>query len=129
MSQPAGTSTSTCFFSTVATYMGEVQSRASQNLDAARGQVEPYLHDTMENAGERMTQVSAALRTQAEGLSQQLESQAEVLKTQLEATGQEMRTLLEGMVDRMNAEIPDLTSEVLTKLHDIVEKVKQTASA
>lgn len=129
MFQPAATSTSSRFFSTVATYMGELQSRASQNLDAVRDQVEPYLHHTMENAGERMTQVSTDLRTQAEGLGQQLESQAEVLKTQLEATGQEMRTFLEGMMERLNAELPSIASQVREKLEDIVDKVKETASA
>lgn len=129
MCQPAGTSTPSCLFSTVATYMSELQSRASQNLDAAREQVEPYLRGTMQTTDERMKQVSTALRTQAEGLGQQLESQAEVLRTQLEATGQEMRTFFEGMMDRLNEELPSIASQVREKLEDIVEKVKETASA
>lgn len=127
--QREGNSTSSCFFSTVATYMGELQSRATQNMDAAREQVQPYVHDTIDNAGEKMTQVSTALRNQAEDLGRQLESQAEVLRSNLEATGQEMRTFIEGVMESLNAELPSIASQVREKLEDIVDKVQKTASA
>lgn len=122
-----GASTSSCIFSTVATYLGELESRTSQNLDTAREQVEPYIR--MDATGEKMRQLSSALRDQAEGLGQQLESQADDLRTQLETTGQEVRTFFEGMMDRLNDELPSIATQVRDKLQEIVEKVKETASA
>lgn len=127
MCHHAGASTSSCIFSTVATYLSELQSRASQNLDTARGQVEPYIPDSIDT--EKLTQVSSILRTQAEGLGQQLETQAEALKAQLESTGQEISTYFAGMMDRLNDELPSIATQVREKLEEIVEKVKETASA
>lgn len=127
MCHHVGASTSSCIFSTVATYLSEVQSRASQNLDTAREHVEPYLHSSIDST--RMRELSSALRDQAEGLGQQLESQAQVLRTQLETTGQEVRTFLEGMMDRLNDELPSIATQVREKLEEIVEKVKETATA
>lgn len=126
MCHRVGASTSSCIFSTVATYLSEVQSRVSQNMETAREHVEPYLSGI---DSPRMSELSSALRLQAEGLSQQLEIQAQVLRTQLETAGQEMRTLVEGMMDRLTDELPSIATQVREKLEEIVEKVKETATA
>lgn len=127
MCHHVGASTSSCIFSTVATYLRELESRTSQNLDRAREQVEPYI--SIDATGEKMRQLSSALREQAEGLGEQLESRAFDIKTQVETTGQEVHTFLEGMMDRLNDELPSIVTQVRDKLQEIVEKVKETASA
>lgn len=127
MCHHVGASTSSCIFSTVAIYMTELESRTSQNLGRVMEQVEPYI--SIDATGEKMRQLSSALRDQAEGLGQQLESQADDLRTQLETTGQEVRTFLEGMMDKLNDELPSIATQVRDKLQEIVEKVKETASA
>lgn len=123
MCHHVGASTSSCIFSTVAIYMTELESRTSQNLDRVREQVEPYI--SIDATGEKMRQLSFALKNHAVGMSQQLESQTDDLRTQLETTRQEVRTFLEGMMD----ELPSIATQVRDKLQEIVEKVKETASA
>lgn len=127
MCHHVGASTSSCIFSTVTIYMTELESRTSQNVDRVREQVGDHI--SIDATGEKMRQLSSALRDQAEGLGQQLESQADDLRVQLETTGQEVRTFLEGMMDRLNEELPSIATQVREKLQDIVEKVKETASA
>lgn len=114
--------------STVATYLGEIQSRTSQNLDAMKEQVEPYVHQASDSATKRLSDMSAILRTQAEGLGMQLETQAEGLKTQLEGTAQELRTSLEGKIDELIDLFSPLATQIHEKFENILEKVKESAA-
>lgn len=115
--------------STVATYFGEFHSRASQNLETARGHVEPYVQQASDTATKKLSDISSMLKTQAEGLGQQLETQAEELRTQLESTAQELRTSLEGRIDELTELLSPYATQIREKIEGIVEKVKETATA
>ncbi|TMS10590.1 Apolipoprotein Eb [Larimichthys crocea] len=115
--------------STVATYVGEIQSRVTQNLDAAREQVEPYVQQAGDTANKKLTDISSMLKTQAEDLGQQLGTQAEGIKTQLEATAQELRTSLEGKIDELTELFSPLATQIREQLETIVDKVKETAAS
>lgn len=115
--------------STVATYIGELQSRTSQNFEAAREQVEPYVQQASETANQKLSDISTLLRSQAEGLGQQLETQAEGIKTQLGATAQELRTSLEGKIDELTELLTPYATQIREKVEGIVDKVKEATVA
>lgn len=52
----------------MSTYLGELQSRATQNLDAVKEQVEPYVQQAGDTATKKLSDISTVLRSQAEGL-------------------------------------------------------------
>merc|ERR1712121_510918 len=86
---------------TVATYLGELQSRTTQNIDMVRERVEPFVSQAHQTAAEKLGSFTVLLKNQAEGLGQQLETQAEGLREQLETTAQDLRTALESKIDEL----------------------------
>lgn len=114
---------------TVATYVGELQSRTSQNLGAIKERVEPYVHQASDTATKKLSDVSSALKAQAQGLGQQLETQAEGLKTQLEATAEELRTSLEGKITELSELFSPYATKIREQFENIMDKVKETATA
>lgn len=117
------------FLSTVSTYLGEIQSRASQNLETIKDQVEPYVQQASSNTNDKLSDISIMLQSQAESLGQQLESQAESIKVQLEATVQELRTSLEGKLEELTEMFSPYTTQFREKIESIVDKVKETAAS
>lgn len=115
--------------STVATYLGELQSRTSQNLDAVKERVEPIIQQASDTATKKLGDISSVLKTQAEGLGQQLETQAEGLKTQLEATAEELRTSLEGKISELSELFSPYATKIREQFENIMDKVKETATA
>ena len=115
--------------STVATYLGELQSRTSQNLDTVKERVQPYMQQASDSATKRLGDLSTVLQSQAEGLGIQLESQAGDLKTQLEATAEELRISLEGKIEELSELFAPYATKIREQIDTIVEKVKETASA
>lgn len=113
----------------MATYLGEIHSRASQNLETMRDHVEPYVQQASSTATDKLSDISIMLQSQAESLGQQLESQAESIKTQLEATVQELRTSLEGKLKELTELFSPYTTEFREKIESIVDKVKETAAS
>ena len=79
------------------TYLGELQSRTTQNMDQVKEHVS-LAHDT---AAERLVSFSALLSKQAKTLREQLGTQAEGLKGQLETTATDLRSTLEGKMYSM----------------------------
>ncbi|KAK7887290.1 hypothetical protein WMY93_026911 [Mugilogobius chulae] len=49
-------------------YMGELQSRTSQNVETVRGHVEPYMQQASQTANQKLTDITALLQSQAGGL-------------------------------------------------------------
>ena len=121
----------TLFFapSTVATYLGELQSRTSQNLGTVREHVEPFVHQASDTATKRLSDISSMLKSQAEGLGLQLESQAETLKTQMEVTAQELRTSLEGKLDELTELLSPYATKIREQFETIMDKVKESGTA
>lgn len=115
--------------STVATYLGELQSRTSQNLDAIKERVEPYVHQASDTATKKLSDISSILKSQADGLGQQLETQAEDLKTQLEATAEELRTSLEGKISELSELFSPYATKIREQFENIMDTVKDTATA
>lgn len=113
----------------MATYLGEFQSRTSQNLDTVKEHVEPYVQQASETANKKLSDISSLLRTQAEGLGQQLETQAEGLKTQLEVTAKDLRTSLEGKIDELTELFSPYATQIREQVENIMDKVKETATA
>lgn len=111
--------------STAATYMGELQARATQNLGTMKEHVEPYVQQAGDTTSEKLSDLSSLLRRQAEGLGQQLESQAEGIKTQLEASAQELRTSLEGKIE----ELTELIAPYATKIREQFEVAQSSPAA
>lgn len=108
----------------MATYLGELHSRTTQNLDAVREKVEPYVHQASDTATKKLTDLSSILKSQAEGLGQQLETQAETLKTQMEATAKDLRTSLEGKIDELTEMFSPYATKIREQLETIIENVK-----
>lgn len=115
-------------FSTIATYMGEIQLRTSQNLENMRGQFEPYLQQGSDTASKKMTDLSTILGSQAESLGQQLETQVEDLKAKLEVTAQELRTSLEGKMDELKDLLSPYATQIRENFESMVDKFKETAT-
>lgn len=113
----------------MATYLGELQSRTSQNLDTVKDHVEPYVQQASDSATKKLSDISSILKTQAEGLGQQLETQAEGLKTQLESTAQDLRTSLEGKIDELTEIFSPYAAQFREQVENIMDKVKETATA
>lgn len=113
--------------STIATYMGEIQLRTSQNLENMRGQFEPYLQSS-DATGKKMTELSTMLGSQAESLGQQLETKVEDLKTRLEVTAQELRTSLEGKMDELKELLAPYATQIRENFESMVDKFKETAT-
>lgn len=109
--------------------MGELQSRTSQNLENAREHVEPYVRQASDTATKKLSDMSALLKSQAEGLGEQLQSQFEGLTTQLEATAQELRTSLEGKLDELSELFAPHAAQIREKIESIVDKIKETTAA
>uniref|UniRef100_A0A3Q0SEV9 Apolipoprotein Eb n=1 Tax=Amphilophus citrinellus TaxID=61819 RepID=A0A3Q0SEV9_AMPCI len=114
---------------TVTTYMSEIQSRAAQNLDTVREHVEPYVQQAGDNTNKKLSDISAVLKSQAEGLGQQLETQAEGIKTQLEATAQELRTSLEGKIEELTELLSPYATKIREQFEEIADKVKESTTA
>lgn len=117
------------YWSTVAIYMGEIQSRASQNLDTVREHVEPYVQRAGDDANKKLGDISALLKSQAQGLGLQLETQAEGIKTQLEATAQELRTSLEGKIEELTELLSPYATKIREQFEEIADKVKDSTIA
>lgn len=114
---------------TVATYMGEIQSRASQNLDTVKEHVEPYVQQANDNTNKKLTDITAILQTQAEGLGQQLETQAKDIRTQLEATAEELRTSVQGKIEEMTELFSPYATKIREQFEEIVDKIKESTTA
>lgn len=114
-------------FSTIATYMGEIQLRTSQNLETMRGQFEPYLQQSSDATG-KMSDLSGVLGSQAESLGRQLETQVEDLKTRLEVSAQELRTSLEGKMDELRDLLSPYATQIRENFESMVDKIKETAT-
>lgn len=114
--------------STVSTYVGELQSRTSQNMETVRGHVEPYMQQASDTTNQKLSDISTILKNQAEGLGQQLETQAEGFRTQLEATAEELRTAMEGNIDKLTELIQPYATKIREQIETIVDKVKETAA-
>ena len=99
--------------STVTTYLGELQSRTSQNLGAVKEQVVPYVQQASDTATQKLSDISSILETQAD-----------TIKTELESRMKELRTSMDSRLD----EITDLLSPIATKIREhfeeVVDKVK-----
>lgn len=108
--------------------MGEIQSRASQNLENMRGQFEPYLLQTSDTANKKLTDLSTMMSGQAKSLGEQLETQVEQLKTQLEVTAQELRTSLEGKMDELKDLLSPHTTQIRENFESMVDKFKETGT-
>ena len=113
--------------STVTTYLGEVHSRTTQNLDMVRGHVQPYVSQAHGSASEKLGSITALLKTQADGLSQQLETQAEGLKTQLESTAEELRTTMEEKMDQLGDILAPFVAKVREQIQTITDTVQENA--
>ncbi|XP_029959175.1 apolipoprotein Eb [Salarias fasciatus] len=114
---------------TASIYMGEIQSRASQNLQSVRDQVEPYVQQVGDSGSKKLSDISALLQSQTEGLGEQLQAQAEGLKTQLEATAQELRTSLEGKLEELTQMLSPMAAKLREQVETMVEKVTDVASS
>lgn len=112
----------------MATYLSEFHSRTTQNLDAVREQVEPYVHQASDTATKKLTDLSSILKSQAEGLGVQLETQAETLKTQMEASAKDLRTSLEGKIDELTEMLSPYATKIREQLETIIENVKIPAA-
>lgn len=115
-------------FSTIAVYMGEIQSRASQNLDSMKTQFDPYIRETSEVANQKLADLSIMLSSQAGNLGKQLESQAEDLKTQLEVTVQELRATLEGKIDELKQMFSPYAEQIREHFEGVADKFKEPVS-
>lgn len=109
----------------MATYLGEIHSRTSQNLEAMKEQVEPYVQQASSTATDKLSDISTMLQSQAESLGKQLESQAESIKTQLESSVLELERKLEELTELFSP----YTTQFREKIESIVDKVKETASS
>lgn len=110
----------------MSTYLGELQSRTSQNLGTVREHVEPLFQQSSDSATKKLGDISAVLRTQAQGLGQQLETQAEGLRTQLESMAQELGTNLEKKMDELSELFSPLVTQIHEKFDGIIEKIKDS---
>lgn len=114
--------------STVAAYAEELQSRTSQNLDAARQHVEPYVNQASDSANKKMVDISTSLQTQVEVLGKELMTQTDVFKTQLEATAEELRVSLEGKIDELKELFAPMATQIREQFETIIDKATETAS-
>lgn len=108
--------------------MTELQSRASQNMDAVKESVEPYVRQAGENANKKFTDISESLKTQAQGLGQQLEAQAEGLRAQLADATQDLRTTLEAKLDELTGMVSPFADQIQAQFQDILQKIKETTA-
>ncbi|CAN9513797.1 unnamed protein product [Ophioblennius macclurei] len=114
---------------TAGIYLGEIQSRASQNLQTMRDTVEPYVQQVGDNGSKKLSDISAFLKSQSDGLGEQLQAQAEGFKAQLETTAQELRTSLEGKIDELTDLLTPFANKLREQVETIVDKVTETTSA
>lgn len=113
----------------MATYLGELQSRTSQNLDTVSEHVQPYVQQASDSATKKLNDISTMVQNLAEGLGLQLETQAEGARTQLEATAKELFTSLEGKIDELRELFSPYATQIQEQVGNIMDKVKETASA
>ncbi len=109
---------SVSFQSTVATYFGEIQSRASQNFEATKEHVVPYVQQASDTATKKLGDLSTMLETQVDDLRMQLES-----------TAQELRTSLEGNFEKLTELLAPYATKLQEHFGSIVEKVKESTTA
>lgn len=102
--------------STVTTYMGEVHSRTSQNMDLVRERVQPYVIQAHGGATDKLGSISTLLKTQAEGL-----------KGQLEATAEELQVTIEDKMNKISDIIAPLAAKFHEQIQTIMNKVKETS--
>lgn len=115
-------------FSTISVFLGELQSRTSQNLESMKDKFEPYLQQTGDNAGKKLTDLTTMLSSQAESLGHQLETQVEDLRTRLEETTKELRTSLEGKMDELKDMLSPYATQIRENFESMVDKFKETAT-
>merc|ERR1711931_282883 len=96
---------------------GEVQSRASQNMDMVKERVEPIVSQAQESAAEKLGSFSALLKTQAVDLGQQLE-----------VTAQDLRTALETKIDELTELLSPYASKIREHVQTVMDKVKETTA-
>jgi len=111
----------------VTTYLGEVHSRTSQNMDMVREHVQPYVSQAHGSASEKLGSIGTLLKTQAEDLNQQLETHAEGLKDQLEATAEELRVAMEEKMDKFSDIIAPYAAKFREQIQTIMDKVKENS--
>lgn len=99
-------------------YMGELETRSTKNLEAARESVEPYVQQAGDIANKRLGDLTEVLR-----------SQSETLRAQLEATTDELRSSLEGRIAELTDLLTPVAAQIREKIESIVDKVKETATA
>jgi len=109
----------------VNTYLGEIHSRATQSLEAVR--------QTVNKAGDtttkKLSDISAMLKSQAEGLGKQLETQAGDLKTKLEGTAKELRSSLQGKIDELTEVFTPYATQIREQVENMMETVKKATGS
>ena len=113
----------------MATYLGELQSRASQNADAMKDRFEPYVHQARDGVGQKLGTISEVLQSQAQGVSQQFEVQATQLREQLEQTADSLRVSLEGRIEELASLLNPYTEKIREQLQTVMEKIQEAAAA
>lgn len=116
-------------FSTVATYLGELQSRASQNAEAVKDRFEPYVSQAHDGTNQKLGALSELMKSQAQEVSEQLEVQAGALKEKLEQTAENLRTSLEGRVDELTSLLTPYSEKIREQLQIVMDKIKEASAA
>lgn len=99
----------------VATYMGEVHSRASQNADSVRVQVEPYITGAGDAASKKLTDLASVL-----------DAQGDTIRTQLESSMRELRTSMDTRLDELTELIVPYATKIREQFEEVMSKVKDT---
>lgn len=95
-----------------------MQSRATQNLDTVKENVEPFVHQTSDTASQKLRDISVRLETQAENF-----------KTQLESTLKELSTSMDGKLEELTKVLSPYATQFREQFETILDKVKETATA
>ncbi|KAG9334613.1 hypothetical protein JZ751_007436 [Albula glossodonta] len=113
--------------STVATYLGEVQSRATQNIESVRESLEPYVLQAREKTSEKLGSLTELLMSQTQDLSEKFETQASVIRNRLEQTAQDLRSTLEGQLEDLANWFTPYAAKIRDQLQSVREKIQEAA--
>lgn len=102
----------------MATYLGELQSRTSQNLGAVKEQVEPLVQQASDSTTKKLSEISTLL-----------EAQAENFRTQLETSIKDLSTSMDGKLEEITELISPYATKIREHLENIMDKVKETTTA
>lgn len=117
------------FSRTMTTYLEELQSRAGQNAETIKGELEPYAKQVQDDISKKLGTITEMLENQGEGVSKQLEEQAIVLKKQLEETADSLRTSLESRIEELTSLLNPYSEQIREKLQGVIEKIKEASAA